>query len=101
MTPDQPTPPEKPAPAAPSPSPAPRKRRRWLRWTLGLLLALVLLLILVAGLGWYAISTEGGTRTLLARAGAMIPGELTIGAQSGPITGPLDLRDVHYRNDTM
>ena len=31
----------------------------------------------------------------------MIPGELTIGAQTGPLTGPLDLRNVHYKNATM
>jgi len=30
-----------------------------------------------------------------------LPGKLTIGAQSGPLTGPLDLRDVHFRNDTL
>lgn len=97
MSPDQPT----PAPPPPPPTP-PRRRRRWLRWTLGLLLALVLLLILVAGLGWYAVSTEGGTRTLLAHLGALVPGgTLTIGAQRGPLTGPLDLRDVHFKNATV
>ena len=30
-----------------------------------------------------------------------VPGELTIGSQKGPITGPLDLRDVHFRNATI
>jgi translocation and assembly module TamB len=96
---DDPTPTPTPAPVAPAP--APRKRRRLLRWLLGLLLALLLLLILAAGLGWYAVSTEGGTRFLLGHLGAYVPGELTIGAQSGPLTGPLDLRDVHFRNATI
>ncbi len=90
-----------PAPAAPVPSPPPRKRRRPLRWLLGLLLALLLLLVLAAGLGWYAVSTEGGSRFLLGHLGSYIPGELTIGSQKGPITGPLDLRDVHFRNATI
>jgi autotransporter translocation and assembly factor TamB len=72
-----------------------------LRWTLGLLLALVLLLVVAVGLVWYAASTESGTRTLIGRISPMIPGELTIGGQTGPLTGPLDLRDVHYKNATM
>jgi translocation and assembly module TamB len=93
-----------PAPVAPAPSQPPqppRKRRRPLRWLLGLLLALLLLLVLAAGLGWYAVSTEGGTRFLLGHLGSYIPGELTIGSQQGPITGPLDLRDVRFRNATI
>jgi translocation and assembly module TamB len=88
-------------PEEPTPTPPPRKRRRWLRWTLGILLALVLLLLLAVGLVGYAVSTESGSRTLLSRIGPMIPGELTIGGQTGPITGPLDLRNVHYKNATM
>jgi translocation and assembly module TamB len=93
MTPETPPPP----PQTPA-----KKRHRLRRWILGLLLALVLLLVLVAGLGWYAVSTESGTRALLARVSHMVPGgELTIGAQSGPLTGPLDLRDVHYHTATM
>jgi translocation and assembly module TamB len=97
---DEPT----PAPAAPSPSQppqTPRRRHRLRHWLLGLLLALVLLLLLVAGLGWYAVSTEGGTRFLLGQVATRLPGELTIGSQSGPLTGPLDLRNVHYHNATM
>src|SRR5436305_1096216 len=97
MTPEEPTPPPSDTPAAP-----PRKRRRrWLRWTLGVLAVLVLLLLLAVGLVWYAASTESGTRTLISRVSPMIPGELTIGAQTGPLTGPLDLRNVHYKNATM
>ena len=91
---------------SPTPSPAtpetpthepPKRRRRLLRWIFGLLAVLVLLLGLVAGFGWWAISSEKGTGWLLTRAGGMIPGELTVGSQRGPLTGPLELRDVHYR----
>ncbi len=103
MSDETPTPetPETPTPAPASAAPAPRKRRRFLRWTLGLLLTLVLLVILaVAGI-WYGVSTEKGTRILLGRLAGFIPGELTIGSQRGPLIGPLDLRDVHYKTDKM
>src|SRR3954468_704359 len=96
MIPEEPIPPPPDPPVTP-----PRKRRRWLRWTLGILIALVLLLLLAVGLVWYAASTESGTRALVSRVSPMIPGELTIGAQTGPLTGPLDLRNVHYKNATM
>ncbi|HEY0511883.1 MAG TPA: translocation/assembly module TamB domain-containing protein [Thermoanaerobaculia bacterium] len=96
---------DKTSPILETPPPAatpPRKRHRLRRWLLGLLLAVVLLLVVVAGLGWYAVSTESGTRALLARATRFLPGgELTIGAQRGPLTGPLDLRDVHFHTATM
>ncbi|HKI05624.1 MAG TPA: translocation/assembly module TamB domain-containing protein [Thermoanaerobaculia bacterium] len=94
MSPDSPT----SAPATPpSPPEAPRKRRRLLRWTLGILLTLVVLVLLLAGLAWYGVSSESGTRVLLTRLGGLVPGELTVGSQRGPLTGPLELRDVHYR----
>src|SRR5437588_4045975 len=85
----------------PSPSTPPRKKRRLRRWLIGLLLLLVLPLILGVGIVLYAVSTEGGTRFLLGELAPHLPGKLTIGAQSGPLTGPLDLRDVHFRNDTL
>ncbi|HEY3571696.1 MAG TPA: translocation/assembly module TamB domain-containing protein [Thermoanaerobaculia bacterium] len=97
MTPEETTPPPSDTP----PATPPRKRRRWLRWTLGVLAFLVLLLLVAVGLVWYAASTESGTRTLISRVGPMIPGQLTIGSQTGPLTGPLDLRNVHYKNATM
>jgi translocation and assembly module TamB len=31
----------------------------------------------------------------------MLPGELTVGSQRGPLIGPLELRDVRYRTDAM
>jgi translocation and assembly module TamB len=97
MNPETPAPPSAPEAS----SPPPRRRRRLLRWTVGLLLALLIVIALLAGLGWYGVSTERGTRVLLARLGAMLPGELTVGSQRGPLTGPLELRDVRYRTDAM
>jgi translocation and assembly module TamB len=88
-----------PAPA-PAP-PAPKKRRGVLRWTLRLLAIIFLPLILGVILVVWAVSTERGTHVLLTRGAKFIPGTLTVGAQRGPLTGPLDLRDVHYKTDTM
>ncbi len=84
-----------------APPPPPRRRRRLLRWTLGLLLTLLVLVALLVGLAWYGVSSERGTRVLLGRLGALLPGELTVGSQKGPLVGPLELRDVRYRTDAM
>jgi translocation and assembly module TamB len=94
---------ETPTPTpTPAPAPAPpRQRRRVLRWTLRLLLIIFLPLILGVIIALWAVSTERGTRILLTRGARFIPGTLTVGAQRGPLTGPLDLRDVHYKTDTM
>jgi translocation and assembly module TamB len=95
--------PDDPIPATPpeAPPPPPPRRRRFLRWALGIVVVFFVLLALLVGLGWYGVSTERGTRVLLARLGAMLPGELTVGSQRGPLIGPLELRDVHYRTDAM
>src|SRR4051812_7665665 len=90
-----------PAPKPAAPAPPPKKRRRVLRWTLRLLLIVFVPLILGVILVLYAVTTERGTRILLTRGAKFIPGTLTVGAQRGPLTGPLDLRDVHYKTDTM
>jgi translocation and assembly module TamB len=87
---------------APTPAPAPpKKKHRALRWALRLLLILFVPLILGILIVLYAVTTERGTHVLLGRLAGFIPGHLTIGAQRGPLTGPLDLRDVHYKTDTM
>jgi translocation and assembly module TamB len=87
-----------PGPATPPTPETPRpKRRRVLRWVVGLFLVLLLLVGLVLGLAWYTVSSERGTAFALKRLGGMLPGELTVGSQRGPLTGPLELRDVHYR----
>lgn len=89
MTEENPTP---PPPEAPRP-----KRRRVLRWALGLLLVLLLLVGLLLGLAWYTVSSERGAKFAVERLSGMLPGELTVGSQRGPLTGPLTLQDVHYR----
>jgi translocation and assembly module TamB len=93
---DSSTPSPAATPKAAPPAP-PNKRRRLLRWTVGILLTLLVLVLLLVGLVWYGVSSESGTGILLTRLGGLIPGELTIGSQRGPLTGPLELRDVHYR----
>ena len=66
---------EKPA-APPDP---PRKKHRLRRWILGLLALGLFGLILLSGLLWYGVSTEGGTRFLLARLPGFVPGTLSLG----------------------
>jgi translocation and assembly module TamB len=90
-----------PDPAS-APAPAPTlKKRRALRWVLRLLLILFVPLILGILIVLYAVTTERGTHILLGRLAGFIPGTLTIGAQRGPLTGPLDLRDVHYKTSSL
>ncbi len=87
---------------APAPAPAPpKKKRRALRWVLRLLVLIFVPLILGILVVLYAVTTERGTHVLLTRIAPFIPGTLTIGTQRGPLTGPLDLRDIHYKTDTM
>jgi translocation and assembly module TamB len=92
---------ERDKPTSSPPPPQPKKKRRLRRWIVGLLLVILLPLLLGVGIALYAVTTEGGTRFLLGQIAPYLPGKLTIGAQTGPLTGPLDLRDVHFRNDTM
>jgi translocation and assembly module TamB len=56
-----------------------------------------LLVLLLVGLVWYGVSSERGAGIAIERLGGALPGELTVGSQTGPLTGPLELRDVHYR----
>src|SRR6185295_4625114 len=76
-------------------------KRRARRLLLSFASIVVLPLLLGIGLAWYGVSTERGTRVLLHRLAGLIPGQLTIGEQRGPLVGPLELRDLHYRNDAM
>ncbi|HEV7667652.1 MAG TPA: translocation/assembly module TamB domain-containing protein [Thermoanaerobaculia bacterium] len=84
-----------------SPPDPPRKKHRLRRWLLGLVALGLFGLILLVGLLWYGVSTENGTRFLLARLPGFIPGKLTLGRQTGPLIGPLALRDVHYENQGL
>lgn len=86
--------------AAGPPDP-PRRKHHLRRWLLGLLALGLLGLIVLCGLLWYAVSTEGGTRFLFARLPGLIPGSLFVGGQSGPLVGPLALRDVRYENEGL
>ncbi|MEP7011824.1 MAG: translocation/assembly module TamB domain-containing protein [Acidobacteriota bacterium] len=76
----------------------PPKKHRLRRWILGLLALGLFGVILLAGLLWYGVSTENGTRFLLARLPGFIPGKLSLGGQTGPLIGPLALRDLRYEN---
>lgn len=70
-------------------------RRRWLRWMALALLAIVLLILLAAG---WLLGTGAGLRFALARATAATHGALSVQHAEGRLIGPLDLRDVRYRN---
>jgi translocation and assembly module TamB len=93
MNPNEPAP-----PAAEPPAPRPHRLRRW---AVRILFALVLLVALAAGFVWWAATTERGGAFLLARLMSVIPGELTIGSQKGPVNGPLELRDVRWQREGM
>lgn len=68
---------------------------RWLRWTLLALGALVLVLVLAAG---WLLGTRAGLGFVLERASGATAGAFTTGSASGRIAGPLELRDVRYRD---
>lgn len=79
----------------PRPSPPPRPRRRWLRaLAIGVL---ALLLLLGAGAFWL-LGTGAGLRFALARASGLTDGALHVGHAEGRLLGPLDLRDIRYRD---
>lgn len=87
---------------APEPAPdRPEKKHRLRRWIFGLLALGLLGLIAIVGLLGYGVSTERGSRFLLARLPGLVPGTLTLGGQTGPLTGPLALSDVRYENEGL
>ena len=87
-------------PVSPPPDP-PRKPHRLRRWILGFLAFGPAALLLLAGLVWYGVSTERGTRFLLARLPGFVPGTLSVGGQKGALIGPLALSDVRYENEGL
>ena len=55
---------------------------------------------LLAATTWLA-GTEAGLRFVLARAGAVVPGTLEVGAVQGSLVGPMVLSDVRWTQDDM
>jgi len=72
--------------------------RRFLKWSAG---ALLVLLLLLGAAVWFLLSTQGGTRFLFTRLGALIPGSLEVSQLTGPIRGPLDIRGLVYKSEGM
>jgi translocation and assembly module TamB len=69
--------------------------KRWLKWIAAAVL--VALLALLAALAWL-LNTESGARFALARALGATEGKLAIGASSGTLAGPLQLREVQWKD---
>ncbi|GGB86030.1 DUF490 domain-containing protein [Marinobacterium zhoushanense] len=66
-----------------------------------LLLVLLLLLLLVAALVGWILATESGSRWLVARATAFVPGELSIAQVSGRLIRDLRLGGIEYRSEQL
>jgi translocation and assembly module TamB len=85
----------------PTPAPQPPKKhrlRRFLLWSGGVLL---LLFLILGATVWFLLGTQGGTRFLFTRLGALIPGSLEVAELKGPIRGPLDIRGLVYESEGM
>jgi translocation and assembly module TamB len=81
------------------PTPPKKHRlRRFLKWSGAVLL---ILLLLLGAAVWFLLSTQGGTRFLFTRLGALIPGSLEVAELTGPIRGPLDIRGLVYKSEGM
>lgn len=73
-----------------------RRLRKLLLWGGLGLVTLVLLLGLAV---WFLAGTQGGTKFLFTRLGAMLPGSLTVAELKGPLRGPLDIRGLRYERE--
>jgi translocation and assembly module TamB len=78
--------------------PKKHRLRRFLKWSVG---ALLVLFLLLGAAVWFLLGTQGGTRFLFTRLGALIPGSLQVAELTGPIRGPLDIRGLVYESDAM
>src|SRR6185369_7563416 len=90
-----------PAPPAPPAPPVPAKKhrlRRFLLWSAG---ALLVLLLLLGAAVWFLLGTQGGTRFLFTRLGALMPGSLSVAQLNGPLRGPLDIHGLVYERDGL
>src|SRR5262245_11506550 len=72
--------------------------RRIAKWTA---LSLGVLVIAIAALSTWMITSVSGTRWILARADSALGDKLAIGSTDGTIAGPLELRDLRYRDPTV
>jgi len=68
------------------------------KWTA---LALGVLVIAVASVVTWMLSTTSGARWTVARALSVVGDKLAIGSTEGTIAGPLELRDLRYRDPAM
>ena len=68
------------------------------KWTA---LALGVLVIAVASVVTWMLSTTSGTRWTVARVASVLGDKLAIGSTEGTIAGPLELRDLRYRDPAM
>lgn len=71
--------------------------RRWLRWLLGSVV-IGLLLVAVSLIG--ILATQRGLESVLALTSRVLPG-FSVGSVEGCLLGPLQLRDVHYRDASL
>ena len=72
--------------------------RRIAKWTA---LALGVLVIAVASVVTWMLSTTSGTRWTVARVVSVLGDKLAIGSTEGTIAGPLELRNLRYRDPAM
>ena len=72
--------------------------RRFLLWSAG---ALLLLVLLLGAVFWFLLGTQGGTRFLFTRLGALMPGSLKVAQLNGPLGGPLDIHGLVYERDGL
>lgn len=72
--------------------------RRILLWGTG---ALLLLAVLLGAGVWFLLGTQGGTKFVFTRLGALMPGSLEVRELRGPLRGPLDIRGLVYKRDGL
>ncbi|MEO7773341.1 MAG: hypothetical protein ABIT36_09185, partial [Steroidobacteraceae bacterium] len=70
-------------------------RLRWPQWITASVLALVLLIV---ALLFWTINTTSGAHWTLQRVQGALGDKLALGSSSGTLAGPLELRDVRYRD---
>lgn len=89
------------ADATPTPPNKPRRRSRiWrvIKWTLLILLILVVVLL---GLATWVLGTNSGTAFAWHQARGFLPEGLKIASVEGRVLGPLSVRGIEYKTDSM